>query len=187
MHRKHILNSLDQFQHSNWYDDEDEKVIQQFYYFIKNHPSCFDRSLDVGHLTASCWLWNLEQDACLFTLHKKLKRWLQLGGHADGHTNLLEVALKEALEESGIENISAVSKEIFDISIHEIPAYKTEQAHLHYDVRYILKVNDNSLFKISSESEDLKWIKLDQFDQYKFDPSILRMKNKLVYSSSHES
>ncbi len=182
MHRNKILQQLNDYRLSKWYLDQEEKLVNQFIYFITQNTHCFSRSLKKGHLTASCWLWNEEETACLFTLHKKLKKWIQLGGHADGQFSLLEVAIKEAQEESGIEEISAVSPEIFDISIHEIPAYKEVPSHLHYDVRYLLKVNSNAPLIISEESDDLKWITLENFKNYPLDPSILKMRQKIIES-----
>lgn len=92
------------------------------------------------------------------TLHKKLGFWLQLGGHADGDSNLLSVAIKEAYEESGLNNISVLSEEIFDIDIHYIPKFKSVPGHYHYDVRFLLKnCDDDDKIKISDESNDLRW------------------------------
>ncbi len=181
MHRKLLLNQLKTYRTSSSTLPSEDRTITQFENFIKNNPLCFERALEEGHLTASCWLWDKEQSACLFTLHKKLKQWLQLGGHADGDSDLLQVALKEAKEESGIEDLEVVSEEIFDISIHEIPANSKDKAHLHYDVRFLLRTTTNAPYVISSESDDLKWIKLDDFNQCDLDSSILRMHAKISF------
>ncbi len=181
MHRNLLLSQLNTYRTSPTLLDPEDLTITQFENFIQKNPLCFERTLEEGHLTASCWLWNKERTACLFTLHKKLKKWLQLGGHADGDSDLLQVALKEAKEESGIEALEVLSEEIFDLSIHEIPTNSKEKAHLHYDVRFLLRATTNTPFVISSESDDLKWIRLDDFNQYELDPSILRMRTKISF------
>ena len=78
----------------------------------------------------------------LMTLHKKLDRWLQLGGHADGDADTAQVALREAREESGMQDIAFFSSDAellpFDIDVHVIPERVCEPAHLHHDIRYLL-------------------------------------------------
>ena len=71
--------------------------------FVSAYPNCFERSLSIGHITGSAWLVNQTKTRVLLTHHKRLNKWLQLGGHADGNPNVLEVAMQEAREESGIE------------------------------------------------------------------------------------
>lgn len=184
MHRKALIESILFYKSTKWCSQQDLVIADQFIEFIKNHDRCFQRELESGHLTASCWLWNPEQDACLFTHHKKLQKWLQLGGHADGHTNLLEVAIGEAKEESGLDKITPISEHIFDLSIHSIPENPFEKAHLHFDVRYLLQAEVDEPLKISDESIDLRWVKLLDFDQYDLDASILKMLKKLTYTDT---
>ncbi len=179
MHRKEVIEAINLYKSTKWCSEEEIFIANQFITFVKENDRCFLRELTFGHLTASCWLWNFDQSACLFTHHRKLNKWLQLGGHADGHPNLLEVAIKEAQEESGIKEIEAISPQIFDLSIHEIPARSQEKAHLHYDVRYLLKIRKEAPLIISSESLDLRWIKPEDFSVYDLDPSILKMQEKL--------
>jgi len=67
-------------------------VIERYLKFVEHHSDCFLRSQLAGHVTGSAWLVNRAGTHVLLTHHRKLNRWLQLGGHADGHTNVLEVA-----------------------------------------------------------------------------------------------
>lgn len=130
--------------------------------FIKT-PTAFERSNLDGHFTGSAWVCTLDGNRALITHHKKLKKKLQLGGHADGDTDILRVAIKEALEESGIRRIGFIPS-IFDIDIHIIPAkgdpdsdsYTPE--HKHYDVRFLIVVDNDSEYHISDESDKLEWI-----------------------------
>ncbi len=126
--------------------------------FINQNPDCFERTLDVGHITASCWLLNKEKTHALLTHHKKLNAWFQLGGHCDGESDVLAVALKEAREESGIQYIEPLSADIFDIDIHLIPANNVTPAHYHYDVRFLMQVISDETIVLSEESHSLAWV-----------------------------
>ena len=126
--------------------------------FLNTYENCFDRELSCGHFTGSCWIENHDGTKFLLTLHKKIGLWLQLGGHADGCEDLQQVALKEAREESGLQNFELISNDIFDVDIHMIEPYRGVPAHYHYDVRFLFRaIDDDDAIKISEESNDLKW------------------------------
>ena len=115
----------------------------------------------------------------LLTHHKVLNRWLHLGGHADGESNILNVALREAKEESGINGIKPLNNQIFDVDVHPIPEYKkrSEPAHFHYDIRYIL-IAPITEFSISDESDELKWFSIKEMKNYQWNESVGRMIRK---------
>ena len=146
--------------------------------FVTAHEDCFERSLAEGHITASAWLLNTDATQALIMHHTKLDRWFQLGGHCDGESDVLAVAIKEAQEESGIMNIVPVSGEIFDIDIHLIPARKHEPEHYHYDVRFLLKVVGDKQVVQNSESKELRWIGKDGSELPGCNQSVLRMFSK---------
>ncbi len=125
--------------------------------FLQTYPDCCERSLQIGHFTASAFLLNKQGTHALLMHHAKLNIWVQPGGHADGKTDLLAVALNEAQEESGILHITPLLTSIFDIDIHDIPPYKHEPAHQHYDVRFILKVMSDEFVVQNHEAHDLQW------------------------------
>jgi 8-oxo-dGTP pyrophosphatase MutT (NUDIX family) len=114
----------------------------------------------------------------LLTHHKKLNRWLQLGGHADGDTDVLAVALREAREESGLDGIEIFSREIFDIDIHRIPPRGKDPEHDHYDVRYVFRQLGRDAYTVSEESHDLAWVEIDGLERYTEEVSMLRMAEK---------
>ncbi len=146
--------------------------------FIESSPDCFSRSHAPGHITGSCLLLNPSGDKTLLTLHRKLKRWLQPGGHADGECDALALALREAREESGIEEIVTLESEIFDVDIHLIPArpQSGEPEHLHYDIRYLMRAAHED-FVCSDESDELAWMTAAQIREMGslFDEALLRM------------
>lgn len=155
MHRANLVKLLHNYNPT--FEDE-INFKQQMLAFVNQHPDCFERSLEIGHVTASAWLLSKDGTTALLMHHTKLNNWFQLGGHCDGDSDVLAVAIKEAQEESGIKNIVPVSTEIFDIDIHLIPANSREKAHDHYDVRFLLQVNSDEQVVQNKESKELRWI-----------------------------
>ena len=126
MHRNQLLTLLEAYHPTA---REEMQFKEQMTHFIKKHPDCFERTLEIGHITGSACILNKEHTHGLLLHHTKLDTWFQLGGHCDGDSDVLQVALKEAQEESGILGIEPLSIEIFDIDIHRIPENKREKAH----------------------------------------------------------
>ena len=124
--------------------------------FAAAHPDCCERTLATGHFTGSAWLVSADGCRVLLTHHRKLDRWLQLGGHADGDGDLARVALREAEEESGLDGLR-VEGGVFDLDRHLIPARGAEPAHWHYDVRFVVRATDNERFLVNEESHALAW------------------------------
>ncbi|QIO87999.1 NUDIX hydrolase [Stenotrophomonas rhizophila] len=110
-----------------------------------------------GHFTGSAWLVSADGERVLLTHHRKLDRWLQLGGHADGERDLSQVALKEAEEESGLSALVLEDGVLFDIDRHWIPERKDVPGHWHYDARYVVRALGSEQFAVSEESLALAW------------------------------
>jgi 8-oxo-dGTP pyrophosphatase MutT (NUDIX family) len=143
-------------------DENEEKMRQATVEFILANPNCFERSLQTGHVNGSAWVMSPDRNQALLSHHRKLDMWMQLGGHSDGNPNTLDVAYREAMEESGLSDITVASQEIFDIDVHTIPARGDEPEHIHYDIRWLFEANPNTPLIVSSESKDLKWLSLEQ-------------------------
>ncbi len=147
-----FIDMLENYQAKN---ESKQKIKNKFIDFVKSNNDCFSRDNSHGHVTASAWLINNQKEV-LLTHHKKLNKWLQLGGHCDGDPDVIGVAIKEAIEESGITDVVLKEGSIFDIDIHEIPENKKDIAHLHYDVRFLLYTTTKD-YTVSNESNNLKW------------------------------
>lgn len=152
---------------------------QRFIGLIESYDNCFERSLLTGHITGSAWIVDESFSAAFMTHHAKLNRWLQPGGHADGDEDVAGVALKEALEETGMSGLKLFTDQIFDLDIHVIPKRKGVQQHEHFDIRYLISVDRNTPFQLSDESNELAWLPLERVAQETDDnKSILRMVEK---------
>lgn len=178
MHRNQLLQLLEKYQPFN---ATESKFHEEIISFVKANPSCFERSLLIGHVTGSAWILDKSRQHTLLTHHKKLNQWFQTGGHCDGDSDVLNVALKEAEEETGLKNIKVLSPDIFDIDIHLIPERKGIPVHLHFDVRFLLEADMNEDLIVSSESTDLKWIPLSEVAELNDSDSIMRMVEKSIF------
>lgn len=146
--------------------------------FARQNRNCCERTLTIGHFTGSCWLVSQDGNRVLLTLHKKLGRWLQLGGHADGDSDLARVALREAEEESGLTEL-IVEPDIFDLERHAIPARGPDAEHYHYDVRFVVNATVSEDYIVSDESHALAWRVISELvDDADAEESIRRMARK---------
>jgi 8-oxo-dGTP pyrophosphatase MutT (NUDIX family) len=161
------------------YDKAEATHIRQTLEFLESDPNPFDRANMAGHVTGSAWLVSPDLQYVLLTHHAILDLWLQFGGHADGNPDILDVAIREAEEESGITGITPLQHHIFDVDVHPIPANprRREGAHIHYDIRYILRAPHMG-FAISPESKALKWISIHEIFRWPLYPSMHRMATK---------
>ncbi len=176
MHRQKLLTQLKQYVPEAPLQQE---TLDQIVSFVQNHSNCFQRTLEHGHITGSAWLLNKKKDKVLLTLHRKLRKWIQLGGHADGDSDILNVAFSEAKEESGLQDIIILNTQIFDIAIHSVPKTVTDLPHIHYDIRFLFQTKNDEHFCIKSEeSIDLKWFTYDELSFLTLEPSVRRMAEK---------
>lgn len=161
-------------------DQHEAAMAADMIAFVEKHPDCAERSLVIGHLTGSAWIVDPSRKRTLLTHHRKLNKWLQLGGHADGELDPLAVSLREAREESGLQNLRVVSDRVFDVDRHAIPARGNEPEHWHYDIRFMIEADPAGVLQISDESHDLAWIELSRMSEYNAEESMMRMAHKTL-------
>ncbi len=153
-------------------------TVAQFEVFLAAHTDVFERSNQVGHLTGSSWLVSEDGVRVLLMHHRKLDRWLQPGGHADGETDLACVALREAQEETGVTGLR-VDDGVFDLDRHRIPARGDEPEHWHYDVRYVVRAGADERLVVNAESRALAWRPVAEVaEDESLDVSLRRMARK---------
>ncbi|GAC1302562.1 MAG: hypothetical protein NVSMB19_11940 [Vulcanimicrobiaceae bacterium] len=156
-------------------DARDAAMARRVAAFVRTYDACFERSLAIGHVTGSAWVIDRDGTAALLTHHRKLDKWLQLGGHADGDADIRRVALREATEESGLADIAVASDAVYDVDVHEIPARPGEPAHEHFDVRFAFFARRSDVPVASDESHAVAWIPFAQIADYAIDDSVRRL------------
>jgi 8-oxo-dGTP pyrophosphatase MutT (NUDIX family) len=188
MHRKALLDLLDRYLLLR---PAESVMVGRIRDLVSNRRDCFERTCHPGHVTASCWILSHDRNHFLLTHHRKLRRWLQLGGHADGDTDVLRVALREAREESGMHDFSLIDPAgeptvdlraclPIDVDVHGIPARPGEPAHDHHDVRFVLVAGPAQSLVMSDESSDLAWFGIDELAYLDVDESLLRLARKAI-------
>jgi 8-oxo-dGTP pyrophosphatase MutT (NUDIX family) len=130
---------------------------------LTDSPGAFERAhFGPGHFTASCFIVD-DAGRLLLHHHRRLDRWLQMGGHIEEGEAPDIAALREGREESGLEDLSLAWPGIFDLDVHGIPAGKGEPGHSHFDVRYLARTASPSAIRIDpGESRELAWVPLDR-------------------------
>jgi 8-oxo-dGTP pyrophosphatase MutT (NUDIX family) len=179
MDRADLVLLLDRYQARH---ADEVETLDRFRVLLEDER-CFFRDCFPGHMTSSAWIVSRESRSVLLTHHRKLERWLQLGGHADGETDVLASALREAEEESGLAQFrsipDAASVEILDLDIHEIPARASEPRHLHYDIRFLLDVSQSQVIRHQeNESKEVRWFPASEIEVRFDEESLLRMARK---------
>ena len=154
------------------------EVVSRFRDFLSSGEELQGKSNLARHITSSAWIVDPTRTEVLLTHHGKLHKWLQLGGHTDEGEDWLETAVREAREESGLNHLTVVDPDLFDLDIHEIPERPGQAAHLHYDLRFLLEANPALPLVVSEESHDLAWVRLHQLGDYTTEESQLRMARK---------
>lgn len=170
-----LKNALELYQPTS---PEEEFFKRQMLCLLQYNPQSFERSCTPGHFTASALILSKCRQKILLLKHRKLKLWLQPGGHCDGEQNTLIVALKEVQEETGLRNCKIIKKGIFDLDMHMIPPYQDQKAHYHFDIRYILENQDEDCaVRANNESDDIRWFNIYSELPTK-DQSVLKMLKK---------
>lgn len=148
-------------------------------------PDVLVRDNLLCHFTASAWIVNPARDKVLFAYHNIYKSWTWIGGHADGMDDMLEVALKETEEETGVTDAKPVFEDIFSLeTVHVEPHIKRGKyvpAHEHFNITYLIEAEEDSKVRPKlDENSGVKWIDLDEAISGSPEPAIVTVFTKIV-------
>jgi 8-oxo-dGTP pyrophosphatase MutT (NUDIX family) len=141
--------------------------------WLDDHPDALCRSCAGGHLTGSALVVDAAGGRIALLRHRKLGRWLQPGGHADGEANLTLTAWREATEETGVDGLR-VAVPAIDLDVHRVEP-RGEAPHLHLDVRYLVIAPPAARLHRNHESTALVWVDPADLAAYGADDGLRRL------------
>ena len=157
--RQELINQIEDYKQFNEQEKMDKLLLLNW---IRNNDNAFSRENTVAHMTASAWVVNKDRSKVLMVYHNIYNSWSWLGGHADGETDLLSVALREVKEEAGITNVKPVSEEIFSLESLTVDGHVKKgnyiSSHLHLNVTYLLEADSDEAVSIKAdENSGVVW------------------------------
>lgn len=152
------------------YNEQEEKDKEVMLKYINTFDDVLTRNNEFGHFTASSWVVNKERTKVLMIYHNIYKSWAWTGGHADGESNLLETAIRELKEETGVEKVRVLSDDIFSLEIVCVNGHvkrgKYVASHVHLNLTYLLEVDEKETLRIKEdENSGVKWVNIEDIEK----------------------
>lgn len=159
MSRQELMEQIANYIPYNEQEERDQNLILNW---IEEQENAFSRENKMAHMTASAWVVNPERDKVLMVYHNIYDSWSWLGGHADGETDLLSVALREVKEEAGISKVRPVSEDIFSLESLTVDGHVKKgtyvSSHLHLNVTYLLEADPEETLSVKAdENSGVAW------------------------------
>ena len=164
------MNLKEQIQNYKPYNEQEENDKEMMLKYIDTFDDVLTRENKMCHFTASSWIVNKERTKVIMIYHNIYKSWAWTGGHADGDSKLLHVALKEAEEETGLKNFKLLNDGIFGIQILTVDSHikrgKFVPPHLHLDCCFLLEADESEQLRIKEdENSGVKWINIEDVSE----------------------
>ena len=162
--KQNLINALQISVPHNEQEERDRDIMLQL---LKTQENILERENQTAHFSASSWLLNKEHTKVLMIYHNIYHSWSWTGGHADGEANLLEVAKRETMEETGIKNIITVSDEIYSVEILTVDGHVKRgsyvPSHTHLNVTYLMEADEQEVLRVKpDENSGVRWFFLDE-------------------------
>lgn len=168
------------------YNPQEAKEQEVIVKYMNSFENLLTRENEFAHFTASAWIVNPERTKVLMAYHNIYQSWSWVGGHADGNANLLEVALKETTEETGLMDISPLANKIYSLEILGVPGHMKKgfpiATHLHLNVTYLIEASETELTRVKEdENSAIKWMELKEAVEACAEPEM-----KIIYEKLND-
>ena len=162
-----LREQIENYKSYNEQEENDKKIMLKY---IDTFDDVLTRNNEFGHFTASAWVVNKERTKVLMIYHNIYKSWAWTGGHADGENNLLETAIRELKEETGVKNVKVLDNNIFSLEIICVNGHvkrgKYVSSHVHLNLTYLFEVDENEILRIKlDENSGVKWINIENVEK----------------------
>lgn len=176
------IEAIKEYKPWNEQEDKDKEIILNC---INLFRDILTRNNEIAHITSSAFIINKSRDKVLMVYHNIYNSWSWTGGHADGEEDLLAVAVREAKEETGIENVIPICNGIFSLDILTVVGHikkgRYVSPHLHLSLAYLAEADEGEpLIVKADENSGVKWIPIDKINEYSNEPHMHKVYNKIV-------
>lgn len=149
------------------YNEQEEVEKRIMSNYLNDFDDTLTRQNEYGHFTSSAFVLNKQRTKILMIYHKIYNSWAWVGGHSDGDSDLLYVAIKEAKEETGIKNVVPIFNNIYSIEIINVNGHEKKGkyvgSHVHLNVTYLLEADENEEIHIKQdENSGVKWVPINE-------------------------
>ncbi len=164
-------------------DDAEVASVTRAKQMIVQHEDIWLQSCKAGHITGSGLIFDRANERVLLMCHRKLQLWLQMGGHGEGELDPSQIALREAIEESALPDLTffpaSEQPTFIDVDAHTIPARPDVPEHYHLDFRYLLLTSSPEKIRLPhAEAHDLRWFSFSEIPALPLKPATLRLVKK---------
>ncbi len=180
---------IDQITKYNACNEQEQKDKETMLKFINSFEDVLTRENEFGHFTSSAWVVNKEKTKVLMIYHNIYDSWTWTGGHADGEDDLLNVAIREVCEETGIKNVNPVVEDVFSLEIicvnGHVKREKYVSSHLHMNLTFLLEADENeTLYVKEDENSGVKWVDINEAVSISKEPWIKVIYQKIIDKSN---
>lgn len=163
-------------------EENDKKIILKC---LETFDDCLTRNNEIAHFGSSAFVLNKNKDKCLMVHHNLFNAWAWPGGHADGDSNMLNVAIKEVIEETGVKNLTPLTDKIISLNIIAVKGHmknnKYVSPHLHLSTAYLLSADENEkLIVKSDENSNVQWIPIADLESYITESHMMEIYKKII-------
>lgn len=176
------IDSIKEYTPCNEQEEKDKEIILDC---AELFDDILTRKNEIAHITSSAFIVNRTRDRVLMVHHNIYNSWSWTGGHADGEEDLLGVAIREAMEETGLKSVFPISTNIFSLDILTVLGHTKRgryvSPHLHLSAAYLVEADENEALAVKpDENSGVKWIPIDQINSYSSEPHMQKLYEKLV-------
>lgn len=169
-----LKKNIEIFEPYNEQEEVDKRIMLKY---IDDFSDILTRNNEYGHFTSSAFIFNKNRTKILMVYHKIYNSWAWPGGHSDGESDLLKVAIKEAKEETGIKNVTPILEKIYSLEVLSVDGHekrgKYVGSHVHLNATYLLEADENEKISIKEdENSGVKWVPINEIISISSEPWI---------------
>ncbi|MGI6484657.1 MAG: NUDIX hydrolase [Candidatus Dojkabacteria bacterium] len=179
------MNLLKRIKNYPPYNPQEEQDKKVFLNYLISFNNCLVRENEFGHVSSSAFVLNKERTKVIMVYHNIYDSWGWVGGHADGDADLLNIAIKEAREETGLKNVKPIDEDIFILDILSVSGHKKREkyvsSHVHLNITFLLEADEREALHIKEdENSGVKWVPINKIVEYSRENQMKKVYTKAI-------